>query len=53
MKHDTNGQILGNAAAVIPIEVENGTAGKPRRRREDHRLSEREVSESNPVAEPA
>jgi len=29
MKHDTNGQILGNATTVIPTEVENGAAGKP------------------------
>ncbi|PYK17970.1 MAG: hypothetical protein DME55_08320 [Verrucomicrobia bacterium] len=33
MKHDTNGQILGNATTVIPSEVENGAAGKPRHRR--------------------
>ena len=31
-------------------EVENGAAGKPRHGREGRRLSEREVSESKPVA---
>ena len=40
--------------AVIPSgavgEVENGTAGKPGHRRDGRRLSEREVSESKPVA---
>jgi len=38
--------------SVIPSEVENGAAGKPRHGREGRRLSEREVSESNPVALP-
>ena len=37
---------------VIPGEVENEAAGKPRHGREGRRLSEREVSESNPVALP-
>jgi hypothetical protein len=49
MKHDTNGQIVGNAT-VVPGKVENG-AGKPRHRREGRRLSEPEVTELNPVAE--
>ena len=35
---------------VIPSEVENGAAGKLGRRREGRRLSEREVSESNPTS---
>jgi hypothetical protein len=38
---------------VIPSEVENGATRKPRHRREGRRLSEREVSESNPVAKPS
>ncbi len=38
--------------SVIPSEVENGATGKPRHGREGRRLSEREVSESNPVALP-
>src|SRR4029453_10724025 len=53
-KKSHNLQVTGSlntsatAADRIPSEVENGATGKPRHRREGRRLSEREVSESNP-----
>jgi hypothetical protein len=40
------------AATVIPSQVENGAVGKPRHRREGRRLSEGELSESNPAEKP-